>query len=47
VDISPADVEAIKAALLGCKVDFKPMADAEKAPNPKTPKPQPNYLNIQ
>lgn len=30
VDISPADVEAIKAALPGCKVDFKPMADAEK-----------------
>jgi hypothetical protein len=30
VDISPADVEAIKAALPNCKVDFKPMTDAEK-----------------
>jgi hypothetical protein len=30
VDISEADVEAIKAALPNCKVDFKPMADAEK-----------------
>lgn len=30
VDISAADVEAIQAALPGCKVDFKPMTDAEK-----------------
>jgi len=30
VDISAADVEAIKAALPKCKVDFKPMSDAEK-----------------
>lgn len=30
VDISEADVEAIKAALPNCKVDFKPMTDAEK-----------------
>jgi hypothetical protein len=30
VDISAADVEAIKAALPNCKVDFKPMSDAEK-----------------
>ncbi len=30
VDISAADVEAIKAALPNCKVDFKPMTDAEK-----------------
>jgi hypothetical protein len=30
VDISPADVEAIQAALPNCKVDFKPMSDAEK-----------------
>jgi hypothetical protein len=29
VDISSADVEAIKAALPACKVDFKPMAAAE------------------
>lgn len=31
VDISAADVEAIKAALPNCKVDYKPMSDAEKA----------------
>ena len=30
VDISAADVEAIKAALPDCKVDYKPMSDAEK-----------------
>lgn len=30
VDISDADVEAIKAALPNCKVDFKPIPDAEK-----------------
>jgi hypothetical protein len=30
VDISAADVEAVKAALPNCKVDFKPMTDAEK-----------------
>ncbi len=30
VDISPADVEAIKAALPHCQVDFKPMSDADK-----------------
>ncbi len=30
VDISAADVEAIKAALPNCKVDFKPMTEAEK-----------------
>ncbi|OYW26899.1 MAG: hypothetical protein B7Z47_07140, partial [Chthoniobacter sp. 12-60-6] len=30
VDISAADVEAIKAALPQCKVDWKPMSDAEK-----------------
>jgi len=30
VDISAADVEAIQAALPKCKVDFKPMSDAEK-----------------
>ncbi len=30
VDISAADVEAIKAALPNCKVDWKPMSDAEK-----------------
>ena len=30
VDISAADVEAIKAALPNCKVDFKPMSDDEK-----------------
>lgn len=30
VDIPTADVEAIKAALPNCKVDFKPMTDAEK-----------------
>lgn len=30
VDISAADVEAIKAALPACKVDFKPMTDADK-----------------
>jgi hypothetical protein len=30
VDISAADVEAIKAALPNCQVDFKPMTDAEK-----------------
>lgn len=30
VDIPAADVEAIKAALPNCKVDFKPMTDAEK-----------------
>lgn len=30
VDISEADVEAIKAALPNCKVDFKPMTEAEK-----------------
>ncbi len=30
VDISTADVEAIKAALPNCKVDHKPMDDAEK-----------------
>lgn len=29
VDISEADVEAIKAALPNCKVDFKPMTDSE------------------
>lgn len=30
VDISAADVEAIHAALPNCKVDFKPMSDADK-----------------
>ncbi len=30
VDISAADVEAIKAALPSCNVDFKPMSDADK-----------------
>lgn len=30
VDISEADVEAIRAALPGCRVDFRPMSDAEK-----------------
>lgn len=30
VDISAADVEAIKAALPKCKVEYKPMSDAEK-----------------
>ena len=30
VDISAADVEAIKAALPNCQVDFKPMTDAER-----------------
>jgi hypothetical protein len=30
VDISAADVEAIQAALPNCKVDFKPMTEAEK-----------------
>jgi hypothetical protein len=30
VDISAADVEAIKAALPKCKVEWKPMSDAEK-----------------
>ena len=30
VDISAADVDAIKAALPHCKVDFAPMSDAEK-----------------
>jgi len=30
VDISAADVEAVKAALPNCKVDFKPMSDVEK-----------------
>ncbi|MBK8035970.1 MAG: hypothetical protein IPK22_02365 [Verrucomicrobiaceae bacterium] len=30
VDISAADVEAIKAALPNCQVEFKPMSDAEK-----------------
>ncbi len=30
VDISAGDVDAIKAALPNCKVDFKPMSDAEK-----------------
>lgn len=30
VDISAADVEAIKAALPACKVDFKPMSESEK-----------------
>lgn len=30
VDIPAADVEEIKAALPNCKVDFKPMTDAEK-----------------
>ena len=30
VDISAADVEAIKAALPKCKIDWKPMSDAEK-----------------
>ena len=30
VDISAADVEAIKAALPECKVDFEPMSDADK-----------------
>jgi hypothetical protein len=30
VDISVADVNAIKAALPKCQVDFKPMSDAEK-----------------
>jgi hypothetical protein len=30
VDISAADVEAIKAALPGCKVDHKPMSESEK-----------------
>ena len=30
VDISAADVEAIQAALPKCKIDYKPMSDAEK-----------------
>jgi hypothetical protein len=30
VDISGADVEVVRAALPHCKVDFKPMSDAEK-----------------
>jgi len=30
VDISPADVGAIKAALPTCKLDYKPMTEAEK-----------------
>jgi len=30
VDISAADVEAIKTALPGCKVDHKPMSESEK-----------------
>ena len=30
VDISAADVEAIKAALPNCTVDFKPISDADK-----------------
>jgi hypothetical protein len=30
VDISAADVEAIKAALPGCKVEHKPMSESEK-----------------
>ena len=30
VDISAADVDAIKAALPKCKVEFKPMSDDEK-----------------
>jgi len=30
VDITDADVDAIKAALPQCQVDFKPMSDAEK-----------------
>ena len=30
VEISTADVEAIRAALPNCQVDFKPMTDAEK-----------------
>lgn len=30
VDISEADVEAIKSALPNCKVEFKPMSEAEK-----------------
>lgn len=30
VDISATDVDAIKSALPNCKVDFKPMSDAEK-----------------
>ena len=30
VDIPAADVEAVKAALPNCKVDFKPMTEAEK-----------------
>ena len=30
VDISVGDVDAIKASLPNCKVDFKPMSDAEK-----------------
>jgi hypothetical protein len=30
VDIPEADVEAIKAALPSCKVEFKPMSEAEK-----------------
>lgn len=30
VDISAADVEAIKAALPGCKVEHKPMGESEK-----------------
>ncbi|OYW29808.1 MAG: hypothetical protein B7Z47_04400 [Chthoniobacter sp. 12-60-6] len=30
VDISAADVEAIKAALPRCKVEYKPMSDADK-----------------
>jgi hypothetical protein len=30
VDISQSDVEAIRVALPNCKVDFKPMTDAEK-----------------
>jgi hypothetical protein len=29
-DIPAADVEAVKAALKGIKVDFKPMSDEEK-----------------
>ena len=30
VDISPADVEKLRAALPNCTIDFKPMSDAEK-----------------
>jgi len=30
VDISAADVEAIKAALPNCQVDHKPITDADK-----------------